>query len=212
MLASADLAKNFAGVIIVSGWLGAETAGGYFAAERTSNVLSFILISVTLVLSPHIARYYHEGNKNLVRILIGLVGFTAGLAALIGLIVFILIGAEVLALFNTDYSGYLPVLLLLSLGQFFAAISGPVGGLMVLAGYERITLVVVVSVSLITVVLQAIGAQFWGLLGVATATLIGFLLLSLFRIVFAAKWLGIDSTGLTLVVRYCRDRLMAPGR
>ncbi|HSR56411.1 MAG TPA: hypothetical protein VLN73_09210, partial [Alphaproteobacteria bacterium] len=60
--------------------------------------------------------------------------------------------------------------------------------------------------------LQVIGAEIWGLMGVAAGAAAGFIFISVFAVVFAAVRLGFDSTGLTLVVRYCRDHLYSTGR
>ncbi len=204
--ATADLAKNYAGVVIVSGYLGAHAAGIYFAAERTANLLSFLLLAITLVAGPQVSHYYHSGRTDLVRLVVGLAGCAAGLAALAGIVFFFFFGARVLALFNPDYAAHLPILLVLALGQLFAAASGPVHILLVMTGHERMGLILVVCVGLGSVTLQALGAHFWGLLGVAGAAAGGTVFISVFAVVYAWRRLGIDSTGLTLLAGAWRRR------
>ena len=198
---AADLAKNYAGVVIVSGFFGAETAGGYFASDRTANILSFLLLAVTLVAGPQISRYYHSGRKDLVQLVVGLSGMAAGLVACAGLIFFFLFGAKILSLFNPAYASFLPALLALCFGQLFAAASGPVGVLLVMSGHERTILVLVVCVGVVSVTLQAIGGHYWGVLGVASAAAGGTIFLSVFSAVYAWRKLRIDSTGLSLVLK-----------
>jgi O-antigen/teichoic acid export membrane protein len=196
--AAVNLARGHGGVIIVSAFLGAETAGAYFVADRTANLLSFLLLAVNLVSGPLISQYYHSDRKDLVRIIVGLSGLMSGFTALTGLIFFFFFGTEVLALFNPLYGTFLPILLILCCGQFFIAATGPVGNLLNLSGYQRPFLILNLSVGIVTIALQAIGGFYYGAIGVASGMTAGIVVGSLAAHQYAWRTLGIDSSGLSL--------------
>ena len=198
------LAQSHGGVIIVSVFLGAGTAGAYFAADRTATLLSFLLVALNLVSAPLISRYYHSDRKELVHVIVGVSGLMAGFAALTGLIFFFLFGAEVLAFFNPLYGTYLHVLLILCFGQFFLAVKGPVGVLLNLSGHERTILLLSISIGTVSIVLQAIGGFYYGVIGVAAGAATGNVIGSLAGHQCAWRILGIDCSGFTLAVQQSR--------
>lgn len=204
-----ELARTYAGVVIVSAFLGVEDAGAYFAADRTANILSFILLAINLVSAPLISRYYHSGRIEFVRLVVGLSGLGAGLAALTGLVLFFFFGADILAFFKPSYGSYLPVLLILACGQFIVAAAGPVGNLLVLTGHERVDFFLIVSVGLITVAGQVVGGLYWGPVGVAVGSAGGAAIIKLLAVAYAWRTLDIDSTGLTLAGQTARKLLFA---
>ncbi len=200
----ADLAKNYAGVLIVSAYLGAETAGAYFAAERTANILLFVLLAINLVSMPQISRYFHSDRREFVRLIVGYCGLAAGAAALAGLLFFVLFGGDVLAFFNPAYAEYLPILLILCLGQFFLAAAGPVGPLLKMSGYEQIDLAVIVSVGFSSVAVQALAGFYWGATGVALGAAAGNVATGAISVAYARRKLEMDPTGLSIPLRYGR--------
>jgi O-antigen/teichoic acid export membrane protein len=199
-----NLARGHAGVIIVSAFLGAETAGAYFTADRTANLLLFFLLAVNLVSGPLIARYYHSDRKELVRVIVGASGLVSGFTALTGLIFFFFLGAEVLALFNPIYGTYLPVLLILCCGQFFSAAIGPAENLLNLSGYQRANLILSAGVCIFSVALQAFGGLYYGVIGVAAGAAAGSVVGSLAVHQYAWRTLGLDCSGLSLAVEPLR--------
>ena len=203
-ITSVNWLRDFAGIVIVSAYLGAETAGGYFVADRTANLLAFILLAVNLVLAPLISRYYHSGRKDIVRIIVGVTGLMAGFTALIGLIFFFFFGAKILALFNPLYATYLPVLLILGSGQFLTAATGPAGSLLNQSGHQRVNLILSASFGGVGIALQVFGGLYYGAIGVASAAAGAAVFANLLKVVYAWRTLGIDSTGLSLAVHPIR--------
>jgi O-antigen/teichoic acid export membrane protein len=200
-----QLARAHGGTVIVSAYLGAETAGAYFAADRTANLLTFLLLAVNLVSAPLISRYYHSGRTDLVRLIVGLSGLVAGFAALAGVVVFFVLGETILGFFNPAYAAYLPVLLTLCVGQFLMAASGPAGNLLTQTGHERMLLILIVSGGVVSLASQAIAGLYWGAIGVAAGAAVGPVIVNVFAVIYTWRALGIDSTGLSLVARACRN-------
>lgn len=196
--------RDYAGIVIVSAYLGVETAGGYFTAARTAYLLSFFLMSISLVTAPQISRYFHSDRKDLVRVIVGVTGLIAGFAALAGIIFFFFFGAKILALFNPLYATYLPVLLIISCAQFFSAVTGSVGPLLNMSGHQRVNLILVSSVGSVSVALQVFGGLYWGAIGVASAAAGAAIIANLAKVAYAWRILGIDTTGFSLSVQALR--------
>jgi O-antigen/teichoic acid export membrane protein len=148
----------------------------------------------------------------LVGAIVGASGLLAGFTALTGLIFFLFFGAKILALFNPLYASYLPVLLVLGFGQFAAAATGPVGILLNLSGHQRMSLILNVSIGSMSVALQAIGALYYGPIGVATAAAAGTGFLNLAFAIYAWRVLGIDGSGLSLAFQTLRKLIKVPQR
>jgi len=198
------LIRDYAGVVIVSIYLGAEAAGAYFVADRTAFFLSFLLLAINLVSAPLISRYFHTGRKELVKLIVGLSGLVAGVTAFIGLMFFLFFGAEILSFFNAAYSGYLPILLILCFAQFIAAASGPVSALLTLSGHEMVDLALAVAFGTIGVGLQLLAGLYWGPVGVAVAAGAATILVHVIAVGFAWRILRIDTTGISLAVQFLR--------
>lgn len=200
-----DTARNYAGIIIVSAFLGAEAAGGYFAAERTATLLSFILLAVNLAAAPQISKHYHSGRTDMVRIIVMLCGMTAGLAASAGLLIFVFFGDDILAIFNPIYVSYVPVLYILALGQLVQASTGVAGFLLTMSGYERENLIINLCIGTASVASQVIGGLYYGPIGVASAAAGGTVCLRLTVALYAWRKLRIDATGISLIPRSLRS-------
>jgi O-antigen/teichoic acid export membrane protein len=156
------------------------------------------------VAAPLISRHFHSDRKELVQLIVGLSGLAAGSAALAGLVFFFLFGSEVLSLFEPAYRSYFPILLILCIGQFFAAATGPVGPLLILSGHERMDLILVTTVSGGAVILQIICGFYWGAIGVALASAGATVFANVFATIYARRKLRIDTTGLSLAVHGTR--------
>lgn len=199
-----DTARNYAGIIIVSAFLGTEAAGAYFAAERTAQLLSFFLLAVNLAATPQISRYYHSNRKDMAGMIAMLCGILAGLAAWCGLLFFVLFGGKILAFFDPSYVSYLPVLLILALAQVVHASAGVAGQLLNISGHERANLVINTIFGTASVVLQVLGGLYYGPIGVATAAAGGTVCLRAAVALYAWRTLQIDPTGLSLIPRSFR--------
>jgi O-antigen/teichoic acid export membrane protein len=190
---------DYGGVVIVSAYLGAEAAGGYFTAVRTAYLLSFFLLSIGMIMAPQISRHYHSDRKDLVEIIVGITGLVAGTTALAGIVFFFFFGDRILSLFNPDYGArFFPVLLIISVSQFFSAVSGPVAMMLTMSGHQQVNFVVGVSVGSAGIVAQLIGGYYYGAIGVATATAAAAILTGIIKLVYVWRVLGIDPTGVSV--------------
>ncbi len=200
-LAALGAARTYAGVIIVSAFLGTEAAGAYFVADRTANLLSFILLAINMVAAPLISKYYHADRLDMVRLIVGLSGIVGGLSGLSGLLFIAFFGAEILALFDPNYAQYLPVLLILAFGLFVRTATGPSALVLMMTGHERVNLILLLIIAPASLALQVVGGFYFGSIGVAIAAAGGIICIRSAATLYAWRLLGIDSTGISLIVR-----------
>jgi O-antigen/teichoic acid export membrane protein len=200
-LNSLGTARNYAGVIIISTFLGPVAAGAYFVADRTANLLSFFLMAVNMVTAPLISKYHHSDRPEMVQLIVALSGIVGGLSALSGLLFLAIFGAKILALFDPSYVRYMPVLFILAFGQFVRTALGPSGLLLMMSGHERINLILLVTIGPASIVLQVVGGLYFGPIGVAMATAGGIVCMRSASALYAWRVIGIDSTGISLVVQ-----------
>lgn len=199
-----DTVRNYAGIIIVSAFLGTEAAGAYFAAERTAHLLSFFLLAVNLAAAPQISKHYHFDRKDMVKVIAMLCGITAGLAASAGLLFFVFFGEDILAFFDPTYASYLPVLFILALGQLVHASTGVAGLLLTISGHERENLIINAFIGTASIASQVLGGLYYGPVGVAVTAAGGTVCLRMAIALYAWRKLQIDPTGLSLIPRSLR--------
>ncbi len=130
------LAQQF-DVVILGFFMSPAEAGPYFAALRTANMLSLLLIAGNLISSPLIAKYHHSGDNEALRRLVRLLTAAIAIPTLLGLGLLALIGKPLLALFNPAFVVAYPLMLILGVGFTFDAIAGPTGYMLQMIGRER---------------------------------------------------------------------------
>jgi O-antigen/teichoic acid export membrane protein len=77
-----------------------------------------------------------------------------------------------------------------------------------MSGHQRVNFVVGVSVGSVGIVLQVISGYFYGAIGVATATAAAAICISLTKVTYVWRVLGIDPSGISftaLVLRKLRE-------
>jgi len=106
-------------------------------AQRTSMLISFILIAVNFVSAPRFSTYYNDGD------MAGLKKFavtTTRVMTLVAtpLVVLILIFPTwIMTLFGHDFSNGANLLRVLAIGQFINVITGSIGYLLIMTGHEK---------------------------------------------------------------------------
>lgn len=157
-----------ASTLLVAAILGPEAAGGFFIADRIMRLAVLALNGINQALAPQISGTFHRGEHEHVRRLTGLAAIGGFALALAMLVVFVLFGRSILAVFDPAYAtGTLhAALIILGLGAVIGTACGPTELTMQLTGLQRElfrTLVVVNTLGLaamagLTVLLGPVGA------------------------------------------------------
>jgi len=175
---------------------GAGDVGIYAVANRGAGLITFILLSVNMVLAPTVASLYAARDmKQLQHVitksarLIFLISMPIGL----GLILF---GHWFLLLFGREFTNGATALTILSAGQLINAAMGSVKLLLIMTGYERDVAFGVGLSAILNVILNYLLIPLWGLNGAALATGGSMTLWNILLTIWVYKRLGIHTTAL----------------
>lgn len=181
-----------------------EAIGPYFAALKTAQLLSIVLVSVNLVISPMIAREYSSGNiENLKRICAVTVGVST-FVSMLTLMGMLFIGEELLELFGDGYSSAFSSLIILSVGYAVTTIFGSCGQLLQMTGHESYFLKAMFVSNLLGLIAMVIGIFYFGVIGSAVAVMINFIVWNSISWFWSLKKCGVDTS--IFSVRYLMRR------
>lgn len=128
-----------ASTLLVAAILGPEAAGGIFVADRVMRLAVLALNGINQAVAPQISGAFHRGEREHVQRLTGLAAIGGFALALAMLVVFVLFGRPILAIFDPAYAtGTLhAALILLGLGAVIGTACGPTELTMQLTGLHK---------------------------------------------------------------------------
>ncbi len=156
-------------VIVVSALLGAPAAGVYGSLSRYISAGNFLIFTVGQAMSAHLRRAI--SNQDLARAA-QLLQRTTAWVVLIAWPYFLLVAtkADPLArLINDGYGADSNILPILALGMMMSAFAGPIDLMLLMLGHSRASLIGVTAAIITDLVLLAILAPAFGLIGAAIA-------------------------------------------
>ena len=189
--AIADVVMTFSDVLILGMFASAADVGIYTAAARTALLTRFLLLANSAVAAPRFAALHAARDEEGVARLAVRSTLLTTFSSVPLLLLFIIFPAQILSLFGPQFEAGAQVLIVLTLGQFVNAMTGPVGYLLNMSGFHRIEGRIAVVGALLTVGLCFALIPFWGLLGAAAANAIATATCNLLRVYFAKTRLGI---------------------
>ncbi len=189
--AVADVVMTFADVLILGMFATAADVGIYTAAARTALLTRFVLLANSSVAAPRFAALHAANDKAGVARLAVRSTWLTTVSSLPVLLLFIVFPQHILSLFGPHFEAGALALIILSIGQFVNAATGPVGYLLNMSGYHRIEGRIAVAGAVMTVGLCFALIPLWGLLGAAAANAIATASCNLLRVYFAKTCLGI---------------------
>jgi O-antigen/teichoic acid export membrane protein len=139
-------------------------------AQRTSMLISFILIAINLVSAPRFASLYKQGQlKNLKKYAINstrlMVVFSTPIVLLI-----ICFPTLIMSLFGKGFEAGAPMLVVLSLGQFINVLTGSVTLLLMMSGHEKDTRNIQIITGILGSILNYFLIKYYGAFGAAVGT------------------------------------------
>ena len=180
---------------------GTRDVGIYNVAARMSVFLLFGMQAVNIIAAPMISELHSSKTRSeMQRLLRRIAAWT--LTVTTPVLLFTLVaGRWLLGLFGEQFEiAYFP-LVLLCLGQFANALSGPCGFLLTMTGHERETLPILWLTLAANVALNVPAVHFLGIEGLAAATAVAFALRNVLMWNRAVQLLGVDSSVLALLRR-----------
>jgi O-antigen/teichoic acid export membrane protein len=169
--------------------------GLYTIAAKLALLTSFFLAVSNTVLSPKIAALYDKNQINELSVMINKTTRFLLFIAIISLLIFIFFGKLILGLWSSDFVLAYPILILLSIGQFFNIATGCSGLLLVMTGHEKVQGYISGFSLILNIILNIILINLYGALGAAIATAITVALENSIKVILVKKYTGILTIG-----------------
>lgn len=201
---------------IVAAVLGATDAAYYGAALRALAIVSFPLVIANSVLPPLISELYERRELPRLERMLRTTATVTGIPSLLIVGAFVVGGERLLSLiFGATYAAAWPALVLLSVGQFVNVWVGSCAMTLVMAGRERLVMVLSLSSAGLMVAMALLIAPHWGAPGVACAASTALAVKNIVAWQLARRLLGVRThmglrcswTEVRTVVREANDRL-----
>ncbi len=189
--AVADVVMTFAEILILGMFVTAGEVGIYTAAARTALLTRFLLLANSAVAAPRFAALHAAKDAEGVARLAVRSTLLTTFSSVPLLLIFMVFPTQILSLFGPEFEAGAQVLIILTIGQFVNAATGPVGYLLNMSGHHRIEGHIAIAGALMAVVLCFALIPFWGILGAAAANAIATAACNLLRVYFAKSRLGI---------------------
>ena len=189
--ALADVVMTFSDVLILGLFASSADVGVYTAAARTALLTRFLLLATSSVAAPRFAALHAADDKDGIAKLAVRATILTTLSTLPLLVLFLMFPERILSVFGAQFEAGASVLIVLAIGQFVNAATGPVGYLLNMSGLHRIEGRIAVAGAVMTVGFCFALIPGWGLLGAAAANAIATAACNLMRVCFAKSRLGI---------------------
>lgn len=174
-------------------------AGHFFAAVKTTTLLSLPLVATNMITAPMISHYYQKGETTELQRVCRLAISLAGPITLAGLTILVFFGRPILGMFAPGFSAAYPALLVISFGRLTNALCGPTGVLMMMTGHERRYLVYVTVSNLTGLTLLGTLVSTIGITGAAVGVMVAQCAWNLLVWNWARRTLRVDPTALSLL-------------
>jgi len=162
-------------------------------AQRTSMLISFILVAVNLVSAPRFASLYKQKKMDeLKRYAINSTRIMVIFALPITLTM-ILFPTMIMNLFGKGFSGGANLLRILTLGQFMNIVTGSVGYLLMMSGHEKNLKNITLVCGIFSVILNLLLINAFGTLGAAIGISISVAVQNLAAVFTVKKRLGFNT-------------------
>jgi O-antigen/teichoic acid export membrane protein len=189
--AIADVVMTFSDVLILGMFATATDVGIYTAAARTALLTRFLLLANSAVAAPRFAALHAANDKEGVTRLAVRSTMLTTVSSVPLLLLFVVFPENILSLFGPQFEAGAQALIILSIGQFVNAATGPVGYLLNMSGFHRIEGRIAVAGAVMTAGLCFALIPLWGILGAAAANAIATASCNLLRVYYAKSRLGI---------------------
>jgi O-antigen/teichoic acid export membrane protein len=190
-----SLAVQWAAVLIAGIYLESEDLALLTTAQRTSILVSFVLLVIGPVVAPRIARYWSEKKMAEIQRL-SILSTRAMIFLVLPLaLVMIFWSKSIMALFGDDFSQASYLLAIMVLGQLVNVSTGVVGYLLNMTGHEVDYRIVSLFAGMFSILISFIFTWQWGAIGAASAIAIGLSVQNIGAMYMVKKRLGFWTIG-----------------
>jgi O-antigen/teichoic acid export membrane protein len=156
--------------------------GQYAAANKISNFISMPLLTLNVTFAPTIAELFIKGEKERLNVMFQVVtkwiiSFSLPLCLLCTLF-----SQSLLSISGKGFVGAWPLLIALAAGNMINAGTGPVGYMLIMTGYQKLSFINSIVAFVVNVVLGVLLTTRYGALGTAIATGLALAVVNLMRL------------------------------
>jgi len=177
-----QLLINRVDMLMVGALMSDSDLGLYSSATRIARLNPFFLGIVAMIFSPLLAKAHQEMNFDRYRRLLLNSMFASAMISLPILLVCLIFPQYILSLFGDDFIGASEILIVLSIGQYINAATGPIANALVVSNMEKEYAKTLLGFAVISSILNYILIQKFGLIGAAYATAISVIFLNLYQL------------------------------
>ncbi|HJU88878.1 MAG TPA: oligosaccharide flippase family protein [Gemmatimonadaceae bacterium] len=193
--ASQVVLSQQADVVVVGSIVDKVAAGHYNAASQLATLVNFGVTAVLFITAPMISELHARGGHQELQRLVTMATRANLLASVPVFFALLLAGGLALGLYGPTFRDAYPVLVILGVSQLAVALVGSLSGfLMSMTGNQNAAAVVIGGSAALNIVLTVILTPIFGLIGTATATLIGTLTRSVLLTLLVRRRLAVRLT------------------
>jgi len=170
MVVIAQQLGQWGGQFISSVYVAEEELALLAIAMRLALLVPMVLTAVNMVVSPKFAAHSHKGEIEKVEKILATALKLLAAVSLCVFLVMVLFGDDVLSIFGNQYVAASGLLTILVCGQLVNALTGPLGKLLMMSGYEKDVRNSSVIVAVIGLVIALFLISRFGVYGAAIAT------------------------------------------
>lgn len=190
-VSSFQLVISWASTVTLGLLASSADVGIFGTANRAAMLTSFVLLAVNSISAPKFAALHKQGDLvTLGRIARNSAKLMAMVASPV-LAILILFPGKVMGMFGPQFVAGAPVLAILAVGQFINVVTGSVGWILIMCGYERMMRNNIVICAALSVGLNLLLVPRFGVIGAALATAITLSLQMLIAAVMVWHKLGV---------------------
>lgn len=191
-LGTTQLINSRIDVIMLGGIEGVNAVGIYTVIVGITQLTTFIHHSTLSVLAPNLATLYSEGKLRQLEKLIQKSVLAVFLVSLFIGGTIVLLGNHLLLIFGSEFLLGRTAMNILILGQVFNALTGPVGLVLNMTGYQNYTAIATGISALLNVMLNFLLIPQFGINGAAIATTTSLVIINSIKVIFMQKKLNIS--------------------
>jgi len=191
LVAGSTLLMNQTDILMIGAIVGPAEAGMYNVATKTTNVVSFILVSANAIAAPMIASFFASNDRASLQRLVSTVAHGSFWPSLILAVGMVLFSKPLLAIFGPEFIAAQGAFIILIVGKLFEAGAGIAGYLMSMTGHQNLSARVFIWTVIINIVLNAVLIPVFGIWGAALATTTSTIMWNVWLTILAVKNLHI---------------------
>lgn len=190
-----------ASMFVINGWVSTlvmgrfsstEDIGIYNVAQKTAMLVSLVLLAVNAVSSPKFAAFHKLGDHARLESYARQATRLVCLFSIPVLLFFLIAPSMALTLFGPEFIAGESVLRILALGQIVNSMTGSVGQVLIMTGYEHDQKNIVTLGAVSNIVLSFVLIPFFGAVGAAVANAASGILVSIIATIMVKKRLAIS--------------------